>query len=430
MHFKLHPKLIGLCAGLLISTGLQAQMVELDRVAAIVDNDVIMASQVEQRMQTIRAQLAERGNNALPSDDVMRAQVMDRLVLESIQLQMGERAGIQIDDASLNQTMQQLAERNGVSLEQFRAALERDGISYNHAREQVRRELIINRVRQRRVAERIQVSDQEVRNFLNSEMGRYQTSADYRLAMIVLPVPETASNDQARSQAALADELYRELQAGADFTRLAVSRSGGENALEGGELGWRKAAQLPPAFASAVDSLEIGGVTKPLRSPAGYHILKLLEKRGGDNLMVDEFNVRHILIKPSEIRSEAEAAQLVQRLYERINNGESFETLARSFSEDPGSALNGGSLNWVTPDAMVPEFRETLLSTPLQQISAPFQSQFGWHILQVMDKRQVDMTDDMREQQARNLLQNRKFDEELQTWLLEIRDEAYVEIKS
>lgn len=430
MHFKLHRTLIGLCAGLLISTGLQAQMVELDRVAAIVDNDVIMVSQVTERMNTIRQQLSERGATDLPPDEELRAQVMDRLVLESIQLQMADRAGIRIDDATLNQTMQQLAKRNGVTLEQFQAALEQDGIGYAHAREQVRRELLINRVRQRRVAERIQVSDQEVRNFLNSEVGRYQTSADYRLAMIVLPVPESASNDEARQQAERADEIFRELSDGADFTRLAVSRSGGEHALEGGELGWRKAAQLPPVFANAVADLEIGGVTQPLRSPAGYHILKLLEKRGGDNLMVDEFNVRHILIKPSEIRSEAEAAQLIRRLYERIRSGESFANLARSFSEDPGSALNGGSLNWVTADAMVPEFREVMLDTPMEQVSAPFQSQFGWHILQVLDQRQVDMTDEMREQQARNLLQNRKFDEELQTWLLEIRDEAYVEIKS
>ncbi|MEZ2743937.1 peptidylprolyl isomerase [Halopseudomonas bauzanensis] len=429
MHFKLHHKLIGLCAGLLISTGLQAQMVELDRVAAIVDNDVVMQSQVEERMNTIRQQLSERGTE-LPPEEVLRTQVIDRLVLESIQLQMGERAGIRIDDASLNQTMQQLAERNGVTLEQFRAALDRDGINYNQAREQVRREMIINRVRQRRVAERIQVSDQEVRNFLNSEVGRYQTSADYRLAMIVLPVSENASSDEARQQAEVISDIHRELSEGADFTRLAVSRSGGEHALEGGELGWRKAAQLPPAFANAVADLEIGEITAPLRSPAGFHILKLLEKRGGDNLLVDEFNVRHILIKPSEIRSEEEAAQLIQRLYERIRAGESFASLARSFSEDPGSALNGGSLNWVTADAMVPEFREVMTTTPENQISAPFQSQFGWHILQVEGQRQVDMTDEMREQQARNLLQNRKFDEELQTWLLEIRDEAYVEIKS
>ena len=228
----------------------------------------------------------------------------------------------------------------------------------------------------------------------------------------------------------MVSDIHRELSEGADFTRLAVSRSGGEHALEGGELGWRKAAQLPPAFANAVADLEIGEITAPLRSPAGFHILKLLEKRGGDNLLVDEFNVRHILIKPSEIRSEEEAAQLIRRLYERIRAGESFATLARSFSEDPGSALNGGSLNWVTADAMVPEFREVMTTAPENQISAPFQSQFGWHILQVEGQRQVDMTDEMREQQARNLLQNRKFDEELQTWLLEIRDEAYVEIKS
>src|SRR5690554_6674434 len=405
-------------------------MVELDRVVAIVDNDVIMASQVEERVNSVRAQLSQGGSRELPPEEVLRTQVIDRLVLESIQLQMGERAGIRIDDASLNQTMQQLAERNGVTLEQFRAALDRDGINYNQAREQVRREMIINRVRQRRVAERIQVSDQEVRNFLNSEMGRYQTAADYRLAMIVLPVSENASAEEARRQSEVADEIYRELQAGADFTNLAVSRSGGEHALEGGELGWRKAAQLPPAFINAVDAAGIDGVTSPLRSPAGYHILKLLDKRGGDNLLVTEFNVRHILIKPSEIRSEDEAAQLARRLHERISNGESFETLARSFSEDPGSALNGGSLNWVTPDVMVPEFRDTMLATPPRQLSAPFQSQFGWHILQVMDQREVDMTDEMREQQARNLLQNRKFDEELQTWLQEIRDEAYVEIKS
>ncbi len=429
MHFKLHPTLISLCAGLLLSTTLQANTVELDRVAAIVENDVVMNSQVQERMSTIRTQLHERGTE-MPAEEELRSQVVERLVLESIQLQMGDRAGIRIDYATLNQTMQQLAERNGVNLEQFRAALERDGISYASAREQIRRDMIINRVRQRRVAERIQVSDQEVRNFLNSEVGRYQTSADYRLAMIVVPLSESASNDEARQKAELANEIYRELNQGADFARVAVSRSAGDTALEGGELGWRKAAQLPPAFANAIADLDIGGITPPMRSPAGLHIIKVLEKRGGENQLVDEFNVRHILIKPSEIRSEAEAAQLIQRLYERIRDGESFETLARSFSEDPGSALNGGSLNWVTADAMVPEFRDVMNMIPQGQVSVPFQSEFGWHILQVLDQRQVDMTSEMREQQARNLLQNRKFDEELQTWLLEIRDEAYVEIKN
>ncbi|QJD59404.1 molecular chaperone SurA [Pseudomonas sp. gcc21] len=428
MPFKLYTAVIGLCAGLFFSSSAAAQVVPLDRVAAIVDNDVVMLSQVEERMGAVRQQLNER-DAQLPPEDALRRQVLDRLILESIQLQMGDRAGIRIDDASLNQTMQQLAQRNGVSLEQFRAALERDGISYQQAREQIRREMIINRVRQRRVAERIQVSDQEVRNFLSSEVGQYQTSADYRLAMIVLPVSESASESEVREKAELATELYNELRAGADFTTLAVSRSGGDTALEGGELGWRKAAQLPRPFAQAIGQLDIGEITQPLRSPSGFHILKLLEQRGGEGQLVDEYNVRHILIKPSEIRTESEAAQLAQRLYERVQAGESFANLARSFSEDPGSALNGGSLNWVTADAMVPEFGEVMARTPVNQVSRPFESQFGWHILEVLDKRSVDMTQDMRKQQAANMLRNRKFEEELQTWLLEIRDEAYIEIK-
>ena len=428
MVSKLSPTLLSLCAGLIFSAGAHAQVVPLDRVAAIVDNDVVMTSQLNQRLDDLRRQLAERGTQ-LPPDEVLREQVLDRLVVESIQLQMGERAGIRIDDAALNQTMQQLAQRNNVTPEEFRAALERDGISYNQAREQIRREMIINRVRQRRVAERIQVSDQEVRNFLNSEMGRIETATEYRLAMIVLQISETASASEVSEIAETANEIYQELREGADFTSLAVARSRGDTALEGGELGWRRSAQLPGPFASAVASLDVDGVTQPLRSPAGFHILKLLETRGGDGQMVEEFNVRHILIKPSEIRTEGEAAQLIQRIYERIQNGESFATLASAFSEDPGSALNGGSLNWVMPDSMVPEFREVMTSISPDTVSTPFQSEFGWHILEVQGTRNVDMTSEMREQQAINLIQNRKYEQELQTWLLEIRDEAYVEIK-
>ena len=427
MRFKLHKTLIGLCAGLFLCTA-QAQVQPLDRVAAIVENDVVMMSQVESRLNEVRQQLSARGD-AVPSDSVLREQVLDRLILESIQLQMAERAGMQIDEASLNQTMEQLAQRNNVTLAEFRAALERDGISYNEAREQIRREMLINRVRQRRVAERIQVTDQEIRNFLGSEVGQYQTSADYRLAMIVLPLSENADSAETQRRAQQAQAIYEELQSGTDFNRVAARRTAADSSLESGELGWRKAAQLPGPFADAVDRLEIGGVTPPLRSPAGFHIMKLLERRGGDNQMVTEFSVRHILIKPNEIRSDAEAAQLAQRLYQRIQDGESFATLARSFSEDPGSALNGGSLNWVTPDTMVPEFRDVMTTIPEGQVSRPFQTQFGWHILQVEGQRDVDMTEDMRKQQASNLLRNRKYEQELQTWLLEIRDEAYVEKK-
>ena len=194
-------------------------------------------------------------------------------------------------------------------------------------------------------------------------------------------------------------------------------------------MGWRKAAQLPGPFANAVNQLDIGGITQPMRSPAGFHILKLLEKRGGEGQLVQEYKVRHILIKPSEIRSEGEAAQLTQRLYDRIAAGESFAELAKAYSEDPGSALNGGDLNWVTADSLAPEFADVMTTTPQGKVSVPFQSQYGWHILQVQGEREVDMTDDMRERQAINLIQSRKYEEELQSWLLQIRDEAYVEIK-
>lgn len=427
MVSKLYPAFLGLCASLVLSGAAYAQVVPLDRVAAIVDNDVVMASQVTQRMAAVRDQLQERGDQ-LPPEELLREQVIDRLVLESIQLQMGERAGIRIDDASLNQTMQQLAERNNVTLEEFRAALERDGISYNEARDQIRREMIINRVRQRRVAERIQISDQEVRNFLNSEAGQLQTAPEYRLAMIVLPVPENAADQEVRGIAETASEIYQELRAGADFSTLAVSRSTGDTALEGGELGWRKASEIPGPFAAAVADLQIGEVTQPIRSPMGFHILQLQDQRGAEDQLVEEYNVRHILVKPSEIRSPEETARLSQRLYERIQAGESFATLARGFSEDPGSALNGGSLDWVMPDSMVAEFREVMTSIEPGQVSRPFESQFGWHILQVEGKRSVDMTEEMRKQQAINLLQNRRYESELQTWLMEIRDEAYVEI--
>ncbi|MFT6614721.1 MAG: peptidyl-prolyl cis-trans isomerase SurA [Halopseudomonas sp.] len=427
MVSKLYPAILGLCASLVLSSAVNAEVVPLDRVAAIVDNDVVMVSQVTERMNAVRVQL-EEGGAQLPPEAVLREQVIDRLVLESIQLQMGERAGIRIDDASLNQTMQQLAQRNNVSLEEFRAALERDGISYDQARDQIRREMIINRVRQRRVAERIQISDQEVRNFLNSEAGQLQTAPEYRLAMIVLPVPESAGDLEILSIAKTASEIYQELRDGADFTQLAVSRANGDTALEGGELGWRKASEIPGPFAAAVSQLKTGEVTQPIRSPMGFHILQLQDQRGAQEQMVNQFSVRHILVSPSEIRSPEETARLSQRLYERIQGGESFASLARGFSEDPGSALNGGSLDWVTPESMVVEFREVMTSIEPGQVSRPFESQFGWHILQVEGKRSVDMTDDMRKQQAVNLLQNRRYEAELQTWLLEIRDEAYVEV--
>jgi peptidyl-prolyl cis-trans isomerase SurA len=421
----LRPLLLG--AALLAATA-QADVRPLDRVVAIVDNDVVMQSQLDARLREVQQTIGKRGG-ALPPEHVLSQQVLERLIIENIQLQIGDRSGIRITDEELNQAMGTIAQRNGMSLEQFRQALARDGLSYADARDQVRREMIISRVRQRRVAERIQVTDQEVQNFLASDLGKMQLSEEFRLANILIPVSEGASSSEIQAAERQARELYEQLQQGADFAQLAISRSASETALEGGEMGWRKAGQLPPPFDSMVSALNLGEVTEPVRTPGGFIILKLLEKRGGDTQVRDEVHVRHILIKPSEIRSAEETRRLVERLYQRIVAGEDFAELAKSYSEDPGSALNGGDLNWIDPNALVPEFRQVMSETASGELSKPFQTQFGWHVLQVMGRRATDSSAQFREQQAANLLRNRKYDEELQAWLRQIRDEAYVETK-
>lgn len=421
----LRPLLLG---AVFLSSVVQADVQPLNRVVAIVDNDVIMQSQLDQRVREVEQTIAKRGAEA-PPRDVLQQQVLERLIVENLQLQIGDRSGIRITDEELNQAMGSIAQRNNLSLDQFRAALARDGLSYDDARNQIRREMIISRVRQRRVAERIQVTEQEVQNFLASDLGKLQLSEEYRLANILIPVPEGASPQVIQAAGKRVGEVYNQLRSGADFAQLAISSSASETALEGGEMGWRKAAQLPPPFDSMIGALSVGEVTEPVRTPGGFIILKLLEKRGGSNAVRDEVHVRHILIKPSEIRSEEETRRLVERLYQRIVAGEDFAELAKNFSEDPGSALNGGDLNWIDPQTLVPEFRDVMANTATGQLSKPFKSAYGWHVLEVLGRRATDSSEQMREQQAMNLLRNRKYDEELQSWLRQIRDEAYVEIK-
>jgi peptidyl-prolyl cis-trans isomerase SurA len=421
----LRPLLLG---AVFLGTSVHADVQPLDRVVAIVDTDVVMQSQLDQRVREVQQTIAKRGDS-LPPEHVLGQQVLERLIIENIQLQIGDRSGIRITDEELNQAVGTIAQRNNLSLEQFRAALERDGLSYEDAREQIRREMIISRVRQRRVAERIQVSDQEVENFLESESGKMQLSVEYRLANILIRVPDAASADEIQAADRRAQELYQQLQQGADFAQLAIASSASETALEGGNMGWRKAAQLPTPFDSMIGALSVGETTEPVRTPGGFILIKLLEKRGGETQVRDEVHVRHVLIKPSEIRSEAETKRLAERVYERIMAGEDFAELAKDFSEDPGSALNGGDLNWIDPNALVPEFRAVMAKTASGEVSKPFKSAFGWHVLQVMGRRATDGSEQFRKQQALSVLRNRKYEDELQAWLRQIRDEAYVESK-
>ncbi|MDP2246381.1 peptidylprolyl isomerase [Pseudomonas sp.] len=419
------PLLLG---ALFLGAAAQAEVQPLNRVVAIVDNDVIMQSQLDVRVREVQQTIAKRGAE-LPPVQVLSQQVLERLIIENIQLQIGDRSGIRITDEELNQALASIAQRNNMSLEQFRAALVQDGLSFDDARDQVRREMIISRVRQRRVAERIQVTDQEVQNFLASDLGKMQLSEEFRLANILIPLADGSSPQDIQAAERQVQELHQQLRAGADFAQMAVTRSASETALEGGEMGWRKAAQLPPPFDAMIGAMSVGDVTEPMRTPGGFIMLKLLEKRGGGTQVRDEVNVRHILIKPSEIRSEAETKRLIERLHERLLAGEDFSELAKSVSEDPGSALNGGSLDWIDPSVLVPEFRDVMSNTASGELSKPFKSQYGWHVLQVVGRRATDGSAQFREQQALTVLRNRKYDEELQAWLRQIRDEAYVEIK-
>ncbi|MCU0116649.1 peptidylprolyl isomerase SurA [Pseudomonas sp. B2M1-30] len=421
----LRPLMLG---ALFLGTAANASVQSIDKVVAIVDNDVVMQSQLDQRVHEVQQTIAKRGGG-LPPSGVLEQQVLERLIVENLQLQIGERSGIRITDEELNQAVGTIAQRNNMTPDQFRVALSRDGLSYEDAREQIRREMVISRVRQRRVAERIQVSEQEVKNFLASDLGKMQLSEELHLANILIPTPESASSEAIQSAARQAMEVYQQLKQGADFGQMAVARSGSDNALEGGDMGWRKAAQLPPPFDRELSSMTPGEITQPARTPGGFIILKLLEKRGGESQTRDEVHVRHILVKPSPIRDEAKTKALAESLYNRIKAGEDFAELAKNYSEDPGSALNGGDLNWIDPNALVPEFRAVMAKSPQGELSKPFQTQYGWHVLEVLGRRATDSTAQAREQQALTVLRNRKYDEELQTWLRQIRDEAYVEIK-
>ena len=415
-------------ASSLLTGSLSAAEQPLDRVAVIVDNDIVMLSQYQTRLKEVQQTISKRGVEQPPAD-VLRQQVLERLIIDAIQLQIAERSGIRISDEELAQSMATIAERNGLTQQEFEQALAADGLTLQDAQEQIRQEMLISRVRQYRVGERIQVTDQEVKNFLASDLGKMQLAEEYLLANILIPVSDAATSEDLAAAEKIVMTVVEQLQQGADFGQLAMTYSASENALEGGEMGWRRAAQLPPPFDRMLTTMSVGQVTQPTRTAGGVIMLKLLDKRGDEVMYRDEVHVRHILLKPSEIRSSAATQQLATRLYERIRSGEDFATLAKQFSEDPGSALNGGDLDWIDPDSLVPAFREEMARTAIGELSQPFESQFGWHVLQVLDRRSTDSSAQMREQQALNILRNRKYDEELQTWLRQIRDEAYVEIK-
>ncbi len=416
--------LLGL-ATLCTALQLQAAPTELDRVVAIVDDSIIMQSELDARMDSVKRQMGGQ----IPPDSLLAPQVLERLILENIQLQMAERGGVQVTEQQLNDTVKRIAQQNGMTIAQFSQALEKDGLSYREAIEQIRTEMIISRVQKFQVSNRVQISQQDIDYFLASKAGEMATEEEYRLSHILVSIPSQATSTEIKRARDKANKIVAEINTGKNFQQQAMANSDGRNALKGGDLGWRKQAQLPSIFSDAVDQLEVGEVSRPIKSASGFHIIEITEQRGGSTMMVLQNKVRHILVMPNEIRSDKDSEARINQVYKKIDNGEDFAELAKEYSDDPGSAVSGGDLGWVNPGDMVPAFDRIMGEIEPGIVSKPFKSQFGWHILQVQERKETDLGEQVQRNQIRQMLQARQFEEELPIWLRKIRVEAYVDIK-
>lgn len=410
------------------TAGAADDVVGLDRIVAIVNNDVLMLSELNLRLREVKTKL-QKQNIPLPPVKVLQEQVLERLILQRLQLQEAYRSGIRVEDQTLNRTIQKIAESNKLTLPQFRDVLERDGHSFAQFRENVRNEIMIGRVRSQKVKNRIKVSDQEIEHLLENIENRGGLTDQYRLSHILIAIPDSARSAEIEQLREQAKNIISELKAGADFRQLAATHSDAQTALEGGDLGWRKRGELPSAFEDIVPTMEVGQVSDIIRTSSGFHIIKLMEIQGDGQVMITQTLARHILIKPSAIVSETEARSRIDDLRDRALAGEDFAQLAKSNSDDTASAIEGGSLGWTTPGQMVPEFEDVMNATDVGEISDTFRSPFGWHVLKVEDRRKYDGTLEFRRNKAREIITERKMEEELELWVRSLRDGAYVDLR-
>ena len=396
----------------------------LDQVVAIVDDDIILASELQERIEGVRATMESRGVEA-PPDDVIVRETLDRLILDSIQLQLANRYGVRIPDQQLDEAMTRLARQNGLTLDQFRVAVEQAGQNYAAMREDLREDLAIQRVQQGNVMRNINISQQEIDNFLTTEEGEEMTQPEYRVIQALLTTSRGEAATEIAAKEAYVDSVLERIESGTAFEEAV----GGIEpyAFTGGDLGWRKLGDIPSMFAAVVPDLSIGEVAK-VRSTSGFHLVYLADALGGERL-VRQTDVRHILIKPTEVLSDAAAEELAGSLVERVRGGEDFGALARQYSDDIGSAAEGGELGWTNPGQMVPEFEAAMASANEGEVTEPFRSEFGWHILEVKGRRDKDFSGDIQRNQVANYIREQKYQEELDAWLRKIREEAFVDIK-
>lgn len=408
----------------LASLSLPSQAQLSDKVVAVVEDDVILQSEFNERMANI---LSNSGGRNLPPAQELEKLVLDQLIIESIQLQLAVRSGIRVDDNRLNQALTQIAQQNNMTFEEFRNVLNQDG-EYLNFREQIRRDIMINNLQTSTINQRITITRQEIENYLRSETALAEVAPEFRVNHILIPNDGLGQNQR---QQELAELLYQQLEEGADIIQLASSGQILGIPVSGGDLsGWRKVENLPTMFRSVVPDLSVGEISEPFQSDSGFHIVKLLDKRGGSDLQVNQTHLRHIMIRPNEIRTPDQAETLINQLHDRILNGEDFGDLARVYTDDPGSMVSGGDLDWITEGQMPPEYQARIETLEIDEISEPFQADNVWYITQVLERRVEDVTQENRRFQAEQILRERKFDTELQNWLSEIRDTAYIDIKT
>lgn len=411
---------------LLFSAG--SQSAELDRIIAVVDDDIVMRSELDQMLARVRGELRENGAE-MPPTSVLERQVMERLILDKIQLQVAQQTGVEVTEENLDRAIDDIAQKNKLSMPQFKEILKSEGYEFERFRDDIRQEIIVSKLRREEVDRRIQVSDREIENELKNVGDSVVNDDEYHIAHILIGIPPNANDTERRAAEEKAKATLARLTEGADFGDIALAMSDAQDALDKGDLGWRKIEEIPSLFADSVRTLDIDAHSDLINSPNGYHLVKLMGKRGGEKVMVEQTKARHILITPNELVDEQAAIQRLRQLGLRLESGDDFATLARTHSDDRGSALQGGDLGWVSAGQMVPEFEEVMLATEKGQISAPFRSEFGWHILQVLDRRTYDGTVEVRRAKAREAVMARKREEAYQEWQRRLRDEAYVELR-
>jgi len=399
----------------------------LDRIVAVVENDVILDRELTLEVNHIVTKL--RANQVtMPPAFILRKQVLERMIIDKLQQQLAKRSGIQVSDEMLTASVTDIAARNGLTMNEFRQELASQGIDFKSFEENIRHEIIVNQLKAREIGARIKVTDREVTHYLETQGGSRENKVQYHLGHILVSLPEEASPENIQQARKKAEKIIQDLREGADFKQTAIAVSNGGNALKGGDLGWRTLATIPTLFVDKVSKMNEGEIADLIRSPSGFHIIKLLEVKGLDKHVITKTRARHILIKTNELIDDAEAQKRLKTLRQRILDGDDFATLARSNSDDKGSALNGGDLGWVGPGDLVPVFESTMNRLAINEISEPIQTQFGWHIIQVLERQTQDNSVEYKKNKAREEIRKLKIEEETELWLRRLRDEAYVDI--